>query len=136
MSMTPDQAFKLAFLQTCAESGMTMPEIEAAVADAVEKTAGLTDFLSKPYDAAFDAATSLGNTAKLVGGAGLLLGPPLAGAAAGYGAAKLTDIDDMDTEEAKKRELIDQYRLLAASALRNREARQRREGRPIRYARV
>lgn len=136
MSMTPAQAFKLAFLQDCANRGLTMEQIREAVKAAVVKTAGLTDLVTRPYNAAFDALGNLGSTAKFVGGLGLIAGPPVLGAAAGYGAAKLTDWDDMDTEEAKKRELIDMYRRYSLQAKQNAAAKQRRLAREPSFSRI
>jgi hypothetical protein len=40
---------------------------------------------------------------------GALAGPAVLGGAAGYGMSRLTDIDDTDVDEIKKREIIDEY---------------------------
>lgn len=134
--LTPAQAFKLAFLQDCAARGLSLEQIRHAVKEAAAKTASLTDLATRPYNAAFDALGSLGSTAKLVGGLGLIAGPPLLGAGLGYGAAKLTDWDDMDAEEAKKRELIETYRRFAAQARQNRAAKERRLAREPSFSRI
>lgn len=136
MSMTPKQAFKLAFLQHLVDRGYTMDEVRAATAEAVEKTAGLGDMASNTWNLGLDAVRSLGNTAKGVGLIGALTAPPLIGAGLGYGAAKLTDWDDVDAEESKKRELIELYRRHTQQAKLNRVAKLRREGRQPTFSRI
>ena len=59
-------------------------------------------------------ATALGGAA-LSGVAGwgipiAALAPPALGAAAGYGLARATDVDDTDVDEIKDTELMDEYR--------------------------
>ena len=49
--------------------------------------------------------------------------PPILGGLAGYGAAKATDIDDVDIDEVKERELADEYRRQTEKLLRQRAVR-------------
>jgi hypothetical protein len=58
-----------------------------------------------------DVAGSIG-TAGLYGAAGA----GIAGAGAGYGLGKLTDVDETDIEEKKQHELVDQYKRWAEYA--------------------
>lgn len=110
--LSPREAFKAGFLLKCAQDGRTQAETEHLVDQVlyVVKQAGWTDVAAKPYNTALDVA---GNTLSDLGNVGVtaaLLGPALAGAAAGYGTAKLQDIDDTDVDTIKKRELADEYR--------------------------
>ncbi len=136
MPLTPKLAFKLAFLDACLDQGRTLEEVREAARTAVEKTAGLSDLVTRPYNMAFDALSNLGSTGKSLGMIGLLAGPPAIGAGLGYGAAKLTDWDDMDAAEAKKRELIEQYQRFALQAKLNVAARQRRQAREPSFSRI
>lgn len=102
--MDPREAFKVGFLARCVEEGLSLEEAGDRVKQASEKLAGITDLLGKVVD--------LG---KPVVGAGMnwgipamLAGPPILGGIAGFTAGKATDIDDLDVDEVKKRELIDE----------------------------
>ncbi len=137
MPLTPKQAFKLAFLNACLDQGLTLAEVKSLVkAAAAKQAAGVLETLLRPVNMAMDGISNLGSTAKLVGGIGLLAAPPAIGAGLGYGAAKLTDWDDMDAEEAKKRELIDTYRRFSNQAQLARAARLRREQRQPSFSRI
>jgi hypothetical protein len=118
--LTPRQSFKAGFLRRCANEGLTVEESHERVKQAndVIKSAGIQDFLTKPYNTLWDViggvGKEVGTTAKNLA---LLaaVGIPLAGGyGAGRGAAKLTDIGEEDIEEAKKKELIREYKLQAA----------------------
>lgn len=109
------EAFKVGFLQRCADAGLDAEETQQAIKEAVEfvKNASLSDFLSKPYEKVLDV---IGNTAshagQNVGNLGLtamVLGPAAAGLAGGYGLSRLGDVDDTDVNAIKQRELIDEY---------------------------
>lgn len=122
-------AFKVAFLAKCAQAGLSMEEIEV-------KVAGLTDLITEPYKALVSGAKNLASTSGTLGAATLLAGPPIAGAALGYGAAKLTDLNDENPDETKIHELISEYNRLGEQARVNRELRTGklnapRSGRPL-----
>ena len=123
--LSPREAFKVGFLRRCANEGLTTEETHARIKQANEliKEAGIQDFLTRPYNTLWDViggvGKEVGTTAKnlaLLGAVGLPIG---AGFGAGYGLSKLTDIDEDDVEEAKKKELIREYKLQAAK-VRNR----------------
>lgn len=126
--MTDRDAFKLGFLGRCVEAGLSGPEIAARVEAAREKVAGFGAMLGAE---GWGAAKSLGKgTAKALsglvlgyGGPLLLAGPPLAGAAAGFGLAKATDIDDTDLDDIKDQELVDEYRRQAEKLRQQRAVR-------------
>ena len=100
--MDDRQHFKAAFIAGCIEAGHTTPqEITALI-----KQGGGIPFFSQAGDLATSLAESVGGWA-LPLGIGLPIG---AGALAGYGAAKATDIGEDDVEAAKKQEIIDEYR--------------------------
>jgi len=118
MPLDKRQAFKLGFLTRLADEGMSPAQIEETV-----KSAAISDFVTKPWNVAWDIG---GSTAKTVGGGlanmgmlGAIAGPPLLGALAGYGAARMTDIGDEDVEELRQQELINEYRRLADRARQN-----------------
>lgn len=126
--MQTRQAFKLGFLRKCAELGLSPAESLATVRQIQQQLAqplpgtvkqALTELLSRPLETAYDVGGHLLKNVGNVGLATMLAGPPLAGAAAGLGLAKITDIDDQDVEAVKKRELIDEY-LRQAALLRRR----------------
>ena len=129
--LTPRESFKVGFLRHCANEGLTLKEAHARVkqANATIKSAGIQDFLTRPYNTLWDViggvGKEVGTTAKnlaLLGAVGVPLG---GGYALGRGAAALTDIGEEDIEEAKKRELIKEYRL-QAEKVRNRNKTYRR----------
>lgn len=106
--MDARQQFKAAFMLRCIEEGFTTPEeIEGRAKLAMEK------FAANPLT---DVATSM-----LALGIPLALAaPPVIGAGIGHTIARATDIDDTDVEEARKKELIDEYRRQSAKARRRR----------------
>lgn len=101
--MTPQEAFKLGFLARCVEENLSQEKIaEAALGLANLKIAGMgQEFL--------DTVTDLGKGA--VGVA--LAAPPAAGALTAYLASKASDPTELDVEEIRKRELLDEYRRAA-----------------------
>lgn len=115
--MDARQSFKLGFIARCIEAGLTTPaEITKAAQDACERLEKSADFLGLG-----GAAKALGNVAGTTLSYGLPLlaaGPPIVGAAVGHLAGKATDIDDFDSEEAKRQEIIDEYHRQAARAKR------------------
>jgi hypothetical protein len=109
--LTPKEAFKVGFLRKCSEAGLSAEETLDAVRQVTTlvKSAGIQDFLTKPYETALNVVGSLGKT---VGGYGLgaaAIGPAVLGGAAGLGLAHMQDIDDTDVDAIKKREIIDEY---------------------------
>lgn len=103
--MDDRQHFKAAFIARCIDAGFTTPEqITALVKSAMEKQA--IPVISQ----ALDLGKSLISTGASWAVPLALAGPPLAGAAAGHLAAKATDVDDFDVDEAKRQEVIDEYR--------------------------
>lgn len=135
MGLSARDAFKVGFLARCAAEGIRTEEIGPLVKQAEEKLAGVLGALGA-------GASRIGGKGLALGGAALsglagwgvplaLLAPPAAGAAAGYGLARMTDIDDTDVNEIKDQELLEEYRrqteaLNRESAMR-RFARQRKQ---------
>ena len=118
--LTPRESFKVGFLRRCANEGLTIEETHERVKQANDtiKSAGIQDFLTRPYNTAWDViggvGKEVGTTAKNVA---LLaaLGIPLAGGyGLGRGAATITDVGEEDVEAVKKKELIREYKLQAA----------------------
>lgn len=121
---TEREIFKAAFLRRCADAGLSIEETHACVKQALEtvkEAAGsvLTRPIEKGMDVVGDLAKNVGN----IGLTGLLVGPGLAGMAAGYGASRLSDIDDEDVDSFKQRELIDAYRQYAERIRRSQQRR-------------
>lgn len=119
--MSPKDAFKVGFLSRCVEEGRSIEEIPPLVKAALEKVAFLKDLLG--------GAKSLGSTALSVGAPMALAAPPLLGGVAGYTAAKLTDVDDTDVNEIKKRELIEELQRQTDRLTRERAIRDYRQQR-------
>ena len=118
--LTPRESFKVGFLRRCANEGLTIEETHDRVKQANDtiKSAGIQDFLTRPYNTAWDivggVGQEVGTTAKNVA---LLaaLGIPLAGGyGLGRGAAAITDVGEENIEAVKKKELIREYKLQAA----------------------
>jgi hypothetical protein len=109
MPLTPAQAFKIGFLQHCAERGYSMEETHSLVKQAIQhkKSAGIKDL--------WDVATGLASTGAIAG----LAAPVALGAAGGYTAAKLPSMTDKNlVEEAKQDEIVGEYERLADEARR------------------
>ena len=109
--LTPDEAFKIGFLMACADRGMTggeAAETAASLADAVVKRASLLD-----------------NTAGQ-----LLMGVPIAlGAGAGM-LAHQTSRTDIDEEDVRQREMIEELKHWARRAREAQRLRAYRAGEP------
>lgn len=104
--LSDKDAFKVGFLARCIADGVPPSGILPLVKQAQEKFAGLGGLIDKGIGAA-------GTAAGAVAGWGVplaLLAPPALGAAAGYGLARATDIDDTDVDDVKDTELLDEYR--------------------------
>src|SRR5947209_9355025 len=107
--MTPREAFKMGFARRCAEEGLT-PEQAAA---RVEKAAA---YLEKNANLLGDLAAK--HPMELAVGA-----PMAAGALGGWAAHQLTS-HDVDEEDVRKRELIDELRHWARRAREQPKAKQ------------
>lgn len=101
--MTPREAFKFGFLHRCTCDGIPLEKAAASV-----KTA--TGF----FGSIVDAGKSIGSGVAGYAIPTALVAPPILGGLAGYGAARLTDVDDNDVKDIQDRELIDSYRREAA----------------------
>ena len=129
-------AFKVGFLSRCVEEGIAPEDIGGVVekaAASLDKQAGiLSDVMSVP-GALIDTVSRI--AAPVLGAAtgyGIplaLLAPPAAGAAVGYGAARASDISDEDVEAIRVKELINEYRLQADKAERDKKVRKYRQKR-------
>jgi hypothetical protein len=121
------QAFRLGFLQKCADAGMTAAQATAFAERAVElvKQAQQAKQASLPAAAAagfnilpwlgtartgmYDALSGLTNVASIAGPFALAV-PPITGAIGGHLLAKMTDADDETIKSIHKKELIDEIR--------------------------
>ena len=122
-TLTARESFRLGFLLRCAEEGCDAEEIQGRVklAGWWDETKGVGSVLAAlaagvvklPFQAA----------AYGIGASGL------AGAAGGYGLAKM-QAGSVDPEEAKRQELISAYRLQAELARRRSQQRTYRRGAP------
>lgn len=119
--LTDRERFKLAFLQRCADNGLTLEQTYETV-----KQAFLGGLLS-------GAGNFAGRTASALGRAGLtgaLLVPTAAGAATGYMLGSGSGASDEDIEEEKQREIIDAYREAAERARRRNQLAARKQNQP------
>ena len=93
------QQFKAAFIMRCIENGYTTPEeITGQVKEAREKLASISSLVN--------SAAGLG----ALGLGGLALAPPAVGWLAGTQLGQAGDLNDIDAEEVKQQELIDELR--------------------------
>jgi hypothetical protein len=144
--LTPQEAFKFGFLARCVEERLAPEDMLAAVKvanDMLEKRANIFPAVGAAVSGGFglgtkalDVARTAGESAMTYGAPLALFGPPAAGAAAGYGLAKLTDIDDTDVDEVKRQETIDELKLQAdrlrrQKAVRDYQRLRQRSGRPF-----
>ncbi len=131
MSLTQKQAFKVGFLQACAEDGLSLDETKQRVKQAIahrraggqlEKQAWwpwLVNGASYLGGKALGAAGTLTNTALTAGAIGAVGAPLLAGAGTGYLAAKMNSSDGKGLmDDAKSEEIIGEYTRLAEEAKR------------------
>jgi enoyl-CoA hydratase/carnithine racemase len=93
--MTPQEAFKLGFLARCVEENFSQ-----------EKIAVLSDRLSKEANEILDTITDVGK----FGLGTALAAPPLAGMLTSYLANKVSEPTELDVNEIRQRELLDEYR--------------------------
>jgi len=113
MDVTEKEAFKLGFLQRCAEEQLTGADLELRIkaAEAFVKSAAL----QLPTMA--DSWQALGNIAYTP-----LMLATVGGGLAGHVAGKMTE-PDVDEEDLKARELAAAYKAYAARAKTNRKLR-------------
>lgn len=116
--MSPQEAFKIGFLLSCADRGLTPEATHALVKEGLAKQAlGLGNVVGEMIEAPGRVLSAIGPTAI---NAGLLAGigiPIAAGAGTGWAAAKLTD-DDSNVDEAKTDEILAEYQRLTDQARR------------------
>lgn len=101
--MTQREAFKAIFLFQCAQDGLNGQQVKDRIeklAAALEKRAGLSDLAEKGINMGTVAALTL---------------PVMAGAGVGYLAHRAA-VPEVDENDVKKRELIDELRHFARRA--------------------
>jgi len=123
--MQARDAFKVGFLSRCVEDGLSLEEAHERVKVAMDKLAGLTDLPGKIVD----LAKPVLSTGLAYGIPAAIAAPPILGGLAGYGASKLTDVDDTDVDEIKKQEVIDEYKRQIAKLDRDKRIRAFRDRR-------
>jgi hypothetical protein len=121
--MDDRQTFKAACLLYGLSQGWSLDELATKTAESADvlrgelkKQALIPPVIKAIGGKLLDTGFGLGST--LAGGA-LLLGPPAIGAAVGYNAAKLTDVDDTDIEEVKTQEMLTELETLTDKIRRN-----------------
>lgn len=118
--MSPREAFKIGFLTACGDLGLDGP----GAVSLMNKAAGvLTKGASAFAETASSVAKPLGNLALA---AGVTL-PVMAGAGAGYLAHRAA-VPDVDDEDIKSRELIEELRHYARRARELQQSRALRAG--------
>jgi len=123
--LTAREAFKVGFISRCVEKGIPIEEIPGVVKQAMEKVAGVGDLIRGVTDIAKPVvSTAMGYGVPLA-----LAAPPVLGGLAGYTAAQVSDIDDTDVEEIKKKEIIDELRKRRSQLLRDKRMRDYRSRR-------
>lgn len=114
--MTPKEAFKIGFLEKCAEDGLSNEQIMQRIQHAkFLMKVGPLEKTSNFFSGSLKAMLPL-----------MLLAPPVAGVAGGYGLAKLQD-QKFDADEARRREELAEYRR-ALERLRRLRTRQQQAG--------
>jgi len=113
--LSPQEAFKLGFLSNCVEKGLSIEQMREEVKkasdqlDDVSKRAAF-DWFAPERGAIMDDAGDIVKSIVGTGMWGLALAPPAVGATAGILHSRLSDVDDEDVDDIKKRELADEYR--------------------------
>lgn len=128
--LTEREQFKLGFLKTCAQRGLSLEEtheaVKRALAEPQEKQASLGGALTSILQPVGNLATWGGKTL----GTGLLLAPVGIGAMGGYLAGRgRGGLTDEDINEAKKHELIAAYHRAAEDIRRRHEVAQKKKTR-------
>ena len=131
--LTQREMFKVAFLQQCAQLGLTLNETEEMAKEAITRLA------DTEKTAIFGLGSIMSGGGKLLSGAGSLLrvgtglaalGVMGAGAGAGYVLGRGKGISDEDVDEEKSRELIEAYRNAAERARSKANIRHRKKMKP------
>lgn len=129
------RAFKLAFMQKCAEAGHTLEETKqiatAALSEITKQAFSLSDVTGPVTSVGGKALDVAGNVLSPLSTAtlsALAFGPPALGLMGGYSLARATDIDDTDVAQIRKARLIDEYRRQTQRLL----AQQKSKGRAVR----
>ena len=115
--MTLNESLQFGILCYCADQGMTQEETHALVKRAADKQAVLAWIAGKFIDVPTKLLTAFGPGAlatTAIAAAGV---PIVAGIAGGYGLAKATE-REIDPDEMKGDEVIEQYRLATDQARR------------------
>lgn len=116
------QRFKAAFIARCIEEGCTSPdEILGRVKTAREKVAIVGSVLSGAKEG-IKGVLGLG----ALGAAGLVAAPAIGGFAAGTAAGNLKGINDVNIDEIKRQELIDELRRQTARLDQHNQAQARK----------
>lgn len=120
------QAFKAAFLHRCVDAGLTLPEIYQTIkqANALLDAGGSAakSVIGKTMDLGGQALSALASKGLPLA----LAAPPVIGGLAGFTASRLTDVDDTDVSEMKRRELIAEYRRSLDRMIRSQRSRELR----------
>jgi enoyl-CoA hydratase/carnithine racemase len=133
--LSPQEAFKLGFLSNCVEKGLSIEQMREEVKKASDQLADVEKkaFLGPERAALWDDLGDLLKDVGRIGMGGLILGPPAVGATAGILHSRLSDVDDEDVEDVKKREVADEYRrqaqrLRQTARMRDHRASKKRSG--------
>jgi hypothetical protein len=105
MALQTREAFKVGFLARCAETGMSPQQMLQTVKEAQEKLAFIGGMVDKAVDLGRGAVTT-------AAGWGLplaLAAPPALGGVIGYGLGRAADIDDLDVQDIREQELLNEY---------------------------
>jgi hypothetical protein len=121
MPLTAVEAFRVGFALRCADEGLT----KEAMAARVERAAALLEKRAGPLTDVTGAIKNIGSGAQALGSSGLLWGAALplgAGALGGHLLAKAVG-DDVDEEDVRKREMIDELKHWARRAREHKKSR-------------
>lgn len=101
--MDAHDAFKVGFLARCVEDGLSPEQTLGAIKTAQDKLAGILETLAGIVKPVIGAGWNVGVPLALAA-------PPILGGLAGYGAARLGDIDETDVKAIQEKELLDTYK--------------------------
>lgn len=136
--LSPRDQFKVAFLEKCAEEGLTPDEILEKVKTAQSRVKQAeTDILKTLATLGSSALTGVGDAIQNIGIPAALMAPPIAGALGGRALAKLQEPTDDNVKDIQHEELMHEYRRQIKQLEREKSLRQYREqdsgrgGRPM-----